>query len=762
MKMSSENLSEFIEKVSSPIIVCQADSGICSCNDAAALLLGFSRQDMVGQKFSDLKLKYYRRDGTPMVWEDLPMAEVLTQGRPSLGRIIGIKNDVSDSMVWIKMDIQPEIENGGRLGRIILSLNDVSESIERKETDKLVESAKDEWERTVDAIQDLVIIMDSERNVIRANKAAHEMRGFKYGELCGKKCFDVFHRKSGPCKGCPTWTPGMEVNVCTGLVYNDILKRTFEVTSSPIFKDDGKLKYLVYTARDVTQKLKDEAEKHRLMAAIEQLSEVVQITDSKGNIQYVNPAFTDKTGYTRSEAVGQNPRMLKSGEHDDEFYTEMWRTLKSGRVWKGRLINRKKDGDIFWEDATISPVYGSEGEIQNFVAVKRDITKEKSLERQLRHAMKMEAVGTLAGGIAHDFNNILSVMIGYGQMAKGRVEETDPTWGDIDQILMAGDRAVDLVKQILTFSRKDTKEQFKLVKVQYMMKEFLKLLRPSLPMTIELKHSIQEDCRPILGNASQIYQVLMNLCTNAKQAIGGSYGTIWVNLKEIQVAQGDYKIAGLLKGPGEYVELEVIDTGCGMTVELQDRIFEPFFTTKLKDHGTGLGLAVVHGIVKAHEGEIEVDSRVGEGTSFHIYFPVQQVSMDTVPDADELEHTGTGRILIVDDEDTIAQLFERMLRKLGYSPTVFTDSLEAVAKFRKNPNDFDLVLTDMTMPKMTGAELTREVLSLRPELPVIMTTGFNETIDREMAMRLGVREFLLKPVKKEKLSQVVRTVLGDG
>ncbi len=763
MTRNESELSAFIEKIGIAVVICRADLQICACNKRAEQLLGVARDDLMGKNFSELHFEYGHLEGEKLHRDGAsPRTRMLLELQSQMERIVGIRHVRSESVVWTKMEVQPEFDENGALGRIVISLTDISDLIEDKMISERIQLAKEEWEKTVDAFQDIVVILDPEMRIVRANKAAHDISGFKFGDLTGRKCHEIFHENKGICRKCPVSLTGKAVKVCTGLVHNDILERTYEVSSSPIFSDAGELKYLVHTSRDVTQKLKDEAEKLLLSAAIEQTTEVVMITDSAGCIQYVNPAFTVKTGYTRDEVIGDNPRILKSGEHDGEFYQKMWNDLLCGKVWSGQLVNKKKDGSLYWEDATISPVYDGDGNIEHFVAVKRDITKEKSLERQLRHAMKMKAIGTLAGGIAHDFNNILSVMIGYGQMAKGRLEHDDPVMGDIDQILLAGDRAVDLVKQILTFSRHDTKEQFKLVSVQYMIKEFLKLLRPSLPMTIELKHTIQEDCSPILADPSQIYQVLMNLSTNAKQSIGNAHGTITVNLKEVHILAESYEIACLLNRPGDYIDLEVADTGCGMTTELQERIFEPFFTTKSKEHGTGLGLAVVHGIVKAHGGEIEVKSYVGRGSTFHVYFPVQKAPVNVEPDSFETELKGSGRIMVVDDEKTIARMFEQMLRRLGYSVTTFTDSLEAVSKFRKNPDEFDLVLTDMTMPKMTGVELVREVLSLRPKLPVIMTTGFSEIIDGEKANRLGIKEFLLKPVKKEKLSQVVKKVLGHG
>ena len=727
-------------------------------------MLGYSADWLIGRKFSELDWRCVRDDGNQMPWSEFPLQRVLTEYRPVTGMTVGFQKSLSDHVLWTKVSVYPDFLDDGTLDHLVISFADLSDTIEKKKIDRQIKQAKNEWENTVDAIQDIVIIVDLDWRIVRANRTAHVISGLTYGELTGRRCFEVLHGNTEPCRGCPAEFLGMETPVHTGLVHSGKLARTFEVTSSPIFDERGDIRNYVHTGRDVTQKLADEAEKIRLSAAIEQTSEVVVITDRDGRIQYVNPAFTVKTGYSRSEAMGQNPRILKSGEHGRDFYERMWGILLAGRVWKGQLINRKKDGALFWEDVTISPVYDGDAHITNFIAVKRDISKEKSLEHQLRQAMKMEAIGTLAGGIAHDFNNILSVMIGYGQMAKGRLGIEDPARADIEQVLLAGDRAVDLVKQILTFSRQDAHEQFKPLYLQYVIKEVLKLLRSSLPVTIELHHSIQNDCHPILADASQMHQVLMNLCTNAKQAIGNSYGKITVNLAEIDVSGKGGGGACLLHGFESYIDLEVTDTGCGMDTRLQDRVFEPFFTTKAKDHGTGLGLAVVHGIVKKHGGEIVVSSVVGQGTTFHAYFPVRNVPVEGKQESPGVEcgAGGNERIMVVDDEMKIAQLFQRMLGKLGYKVTIFTDSIEAISTFRKTPDAYDLVVTDMTMPKMTGAELAREVLALRPALPVIMTTGFSETIDMTKAKRMGIKEFLLKPVKKEKLSEVVRKVLSHG
>ena len=572
MKTGEKELSLFIEKIDAAVMVCRADASICLCNAAASCLFGDSADRLIGRKFSELDRRYLREDGTEMPWNEFPIQRVLAESRPVSGITVGFRNNLSDLVVWTKISVHPEFEDDGTLSRLIISFTDLADTIEK--IDKQIKQAKNEWENTVDAIQDIVIILDLDWRIVRANRTAHVVSGLGYGKLTGRRCYEVLHGSTEPCRGCPSGFLGMETPVHTGLVYSSRLARTFEVTSSPIFDESGRITNFVHTGRDVTQKLADEAEKIRLLAAIEQTSEVVVITDRVGRIQYVNPAFTVKTGYSRNEAMGQNPRILKSGEHDRDFYQRMWGILLEGRVWKGQLINRKKDGALFWEDVTISPVYDGEGLITNFVAVKRDITKEKSLERQLQQAMKMEAIGTLAGGIAHDFNNILSVMIGYGQMAKGRLDRDDPARTDIDQVLLAGDRAVDLVKQILTFSRQDTQEKFKPLYLQYVIKEVLKLLRSSLPMTIELHHSLQNDCHPILADASQMHQVLMNLCTNAFHAMEVKGGTLTISLQKKILCQNDLATEPDLQ-PGTFVQLSIRDTGEGMLPEIREKIFNP-------------------------------------------------------------------------------------------------------------------------------------------------------------------------------------------
>lgn len=513
---------------------------------------------------------------------------------------------------------------------------------------------------------------------------------------------------------------------------------------------------------DITQRKEAEEGLRRLASAIDQASETVVITDQNGRVQYVNPAFTKLSGYSREEAIGQNPRILKSDKQDASFYKKMWKTLKRGEVWHGHLINRKKDGSLFEEEATISPVKNNEGKITNFVAVKRDVSREVSLEKQLRQAVKMEAIGTLAGGIAHDFNNILAAILGYGEMAREQLPAEGQAAKDIVQVIKAGNRAKDLVRQILAFSRQGELD-FSPLEIQTIIKEALKLLRSSLPTTVQIKEHIDGSCYPVLADPTQIHQVVMNLCTNAKHAMVESGGTLTVSLVEVEIKGSETFHNCVHLDPGTYLDLAISDTGCGMDEHTQSKIFDPFFTTKELGKGTGLGLSVVHGIIKQHRGDITVESTLGQGTVFHVYLPVIDKPKSVAPDVvlNDVPR-GTERILLVDDEADVVNMMRRMLESLGYFITSFTSSTEALETYSAQPDQFDLVITDMTMPGMTGEILAKKMMHIRPDLPIILCTGFSETMDEEMTVSLGISKFLLKPILKKQLAKTVREVLERG
>jgi signal transduction histidine kinase/ActR/RegA family two-component response regulator len=381
-------------------------------------------------------------------------------------------------------------------------------------------------------------------------------------------------------------------------------------------------------------------------------------------------------------------------------------------------------------------------------------------ERQLQQVLKIQAIGTLAGGIAHDFNNILFPIVGYTELTMDEVPDDSVAYNNLEEVLKAAHRAKDLVQQILTFSRQSGQER-KPVEVHSIIKEALKLLRASIPASIEIIHKIDEDCRPVMGDATQIHQVIMNLGTNAYQAMQDKGGTLEVNLREVDVGYEE-TVEKIGMQPGRHLQLLVRDEGCGMDAAVLNRIFEPYYTTKEQGKGTGLGLSVIHGIVKNHRGDISVNSSPGKGTTFKVYLPIIE-DMDA---ATELEPSngaakGNERILLIDDEEQIVSMEQQMLENLGYEVTARTDSNEALKEFSQKPQNFDLVITDMTMPHMMGDELAQKLLDIKPDIPVILCTGFNEDITEEKALAMGIQKFVMKPVIKNDLATTIRNVLDQ-
>jgi len=383
-----------------------------------------------------------------------------------------------------------------------------------------------------------------------------------------------------------------------------------------------------------------------------------------------------------------------------------------------------------------------------------------SSENQLQQVMKLQAIGTLAGGIAHDFNNILFPIVGYTELTMDDVPEGSQARQNLEEVLKATNRAKELVQQILTFSRQNGQER-KPLKVQSLIKEALKLLRATIPSSIEINCSVDEECGPIIGDPTQIHQVVMNLCTNAYHALPETGGKIEVCLKEINLSY-EQSLQRVGMKVGRHLELTVKDNGHGMAPQVMERIFEPYYTTKEQGKGTGLGLSVIHGIIKNHGGDISVYSQPGKGATFSAILPViDDIEVEIEPVKTASATNGNERILLIDDEEQIIDLERRILEGLGYKVTPKTDSEEALAEFRARPDRFDLVVTDMTMPKITGDRLARRLMDINPQIPVILCTGFNEAITEEKALAMGIDKFVMKPIVRDELANTIRTVLDN-
>ena len=495
----------------------------------------------------------------------------------------------------------------------------------------------EEWERTFNAMSDIVTIQDKNMLIVQANKAALDFFQERQDIIIGKKCFEVFRGTSTPCPGCPGFDTLHDAQNHTEIVKHEKLGKIFHVSSAPILDEKGEIQYLIHTAKDITD--------------------------------------------------------------------------------------------------------------------------QKRLEEELFQAHKMEAIGTLAGGIAHDFNNILAAIIGYSEMAKLVLPADSKATKDINQVLKASERAADLVKQILTFSRKSP-HHLQPFSPHLIIREALKMLRASLPTTINMQVDIDNECGKIMADPTNIHQIIVNLCTNSLHAMEDEKGILSITLLRKKISAEEINGESGVS-PGPFIVLEVSDTGHGMDQTMMGHIFDPYFTTKEAGKGTGLGLSVIYGIVQACQGFIKVESEPGRGTTFHVYLPALQQETSTTDEAeiDEIMPTGTEQILVVDDEEKLTELLERMLKSLGYSVISFTSSLEALEEFKTLPEKYDLIVTDMTMPDMNGADLVKEIMNIRPGASIILCTGYSNLIDEEKARSMGVSGYLEKPIIKKELAKLIRKVL---
>ena len=673
---------------------------------------------------------------------------------------------------WLAVQGRPYLQAGDTAPYPVLSVGASLDITERKQAEAALRASGEQLRRghallraLIDSIPDLIFFKDTESVYLGCNKAFEAYCGVPESALIGRTDLEFTSRDvaeqfrladrtvlaSGKAWRSEEWIP-----------FKDGGGGFFDTVKTPYYGPEGEVLGLIGVSRNITERKQAEQRTHLQSAALESAANGIVIADRSGAILWVNAAFTNLTGYTAEEATGQNLKLLEFGTHDAAFYKNLWDTIGAGRVWRGEVVNRRKDGTLYTEDMTITPVR-TDGEITHFIGIKQDISARKQLEDQLHLAQKMDALGTLAGGVAHDFNNILGAIIGNVDLAAQDVGPAHPAVESLDEIRKASHRAKELVQRILTFSRQQP-QSLRVIALRPAVEETVKLLRASLPASVDLVATFADDTPLVIANPMQIEQVLLNLCTNAWQALKGAVGRIDIRLDGVELDAEAARAQGNLS-PGRWARLAVADTGCGMDAATRERIFEPFFTTKPPGQGTGLGLSVVHGIVNTHGGAITVDSHPGKGTTFNLYFPAATAPAESVAveaATPVLRHaTRVQEVLYLDDEEALVFMVTRALERVGYRVSGYTQAEAALAAVRARPDQFDVVVTDLNMPGISGLDVARELARLAPDLPVVLASGYITDDLRAQAPLAGVRRLIYKPNTVEELCAAVRDVVGE-
>ena len=561
-----------------------------------------------------------------------------------------------------------------------------------------------------------------------SNEAFKSQTGFDLEDIKGKTFADLLN---GDALKAVTQAVKAEDKLSIELLFPCKDNSTFwaELKLIPIFEENGLLNQYVILIYDATDKRRSNLDERKMLRAIEQSSESIIITDIKGVIEYVNPAFEKTTGYTAKEAIGNTPAMLSSNKHDREWYESLWSTIMTGKTWSGNHINRRKDGTEYDEFMTISPIRDDDGRITHFVSVQRDVSKQTALEKQLRNAQKLEAVGTLAGGIAHDFNNALAGILGHAYLLKDEVDSAQ-AHDRIRTIEELGLRSAEIVKQLLSFSREQESEKKEVSAIPFI-NETAKFFEASIPDNIKfsLDLSMANDLT-VKIDVVQLQQVIMNMIGNAVYAVNGnSHGTISLSIEKKQYddIQGHIRSNLNISPNDDVCVLSIQDNGCGIAKENMEKIFDPFFSSKPLDKGTGLGLAMSYGIVNQHHGYIHVDSVEGKGTQFEIYLPAVSKSAQAEEiDLSTISLNGIGRtIMVVDDNMVVRLSITEILEGKGFTVIQASDGYKAIDMYQKHQSDLDLILMDIVMPNLGGIAAAKKIRESDGKIPIIFLTAYD-------------------------------------
>lgn len=623
-----------------------------------------------------------------------------------------------------------------------------------------LEVAASHLETAINYSNESIVITDNEGIIQFVNPSFEKITGYTKEEAIGQKPNLL---NSGLVPGHvfkSLWETALSGTVWEGTVINKKKNGEFydeQLTVIPIQDSNNKTSNFIGIQRDVTDERRAIKQNYRMFKAMEQTAEGIIITDENWKIQYVNPALETISGFSKNEVMGQFLGILLLKDNKKELRKSIQEAVaERNESWRGRISNTKKDGNPLEVEISVSPIMNDKGRPQDYIIMLRDVSREVQMEAQLRHASKMEAIGTLAGGISHDFNNILTPILGYSSLLDDYFDEGTRQKKYVKIIEKSANRAKNLVSQILMFSRKIDGKKAPM-DMRPLIKEVITLLKVALPKGVKIQTDIPTEEATIVGDSSLIHTMIMNLCVNAGHAMP-SGGDIQINLGKVTFENHKVEESTV---SGDFIKLSVLDSGKGIEKDVLPRIFEPFFTTKEVGTGTGLGLSMVYGIVKQHDGFLEVESQPGIGTQIFVYFPLHVEKAPLKDEKHPMDNSGSEHILVVDDEEYVGKLVQHFLVKWGYKVTNFLDSREAYEAFKSNPDDYDLMVIDQNMPGLSGNDLVQNIKTIRPELPMVMISGMGKLEGGVKSGKTDIDLMVQKPFSEADLLQSIRKVLDN-
>jgi PAS domain S-box-containing protein len=748
MRNSEERLRLLISGVKDyAIFMLDPEGRVVDWNPGAQRIKGWHAEEIIGQHFSRFYLPQEVADKKPQ--RELEIAK--SEGRFEEE---GWRLRKDGSRFWANVLITPLHDDQGRFAGFAKVTRDLNE---RHRIEQTIKEEEARLAAVIGSAMDAVVTVDANQRITLFNPAAERMFACSAADAMGRSLdrfiperFRSQHASHIHNFGQTNITRRSmgEMGAIYGLRSNG---EEFPIEASISQVQIGEQRMFSVILRDITERKRAEEELRQQASLLDLANALVR--DMESRIVFWSSGSEKIYGYTKAEALGRScHELLQTGFPIPLAQIEQ--IFEKEGNWEGELLHRTRDGSQVVVASQWVTYRDSQGKPIRVLEVNRDITSSKRAEALQLRSQKLESLGTLAGGIAHDFNNILLAITGNTKLAMADLPPEHPVQESLAEIGKAGTRATDLVRRILAFSRPQELER-KVLHLQPIVEEALKLLRATLPSTVEFRSEFAKDLAPVVADASQVHQIIVNLGTNAAHAIGTRSGLIEFRL-DVADLRGDHAEppAGIPKGA--YICLTVADNGCGMDRAVLDRIFDPFFTTKAPGEGTGLGLSVVHGIIQNHGGAIRVYSDLGRGTAFYLYFPAAASAVERSPEPPRPVQRGRSeRVLYVDDEEPLVFLVKRMLERLGYRVSGFTDATRALEEFRSRPRDFDVVVTDLSMPRMSGFELAHEILAARPDVPIVMTSGYVRPEDQQKALEMGLRDLIPKPHTIEQLGRTL-------